>query len=394
MKLASYSRASLLAISTLAAIWAAGCSDDDPEGTAGAGGDSVASGGKSTTGTGGKTTTNGGTVGTAGNTTTSSGGTAPGVGGTNAAGDTGTPGVGGVGGAGVGGAGVGGVGVGGAGVAGAGVGGTVTAGAGGTITATGGTSSGAGTAGNAPGSGGASGAGCGTTPSTVSQTWAFTGPALPTGWKADSGATVTFVTSPAICAAGCAAFAFTMAAGSAWSGAVTLNYQFSALTNLYGATITANVALDVPAANVAGTSLQIFDQGGGNDGTAWGTVADMPQAQRGVTTQLFPVELKPSANASTGHCAATVIKLGLMVQRSATAAAAYSGVLYISDVKITSPGGNTGTGGAAGAAGAAGATSTGAAGDTGTAGAGGTGGTAGAAGSTDVAGNAGTAGAN
>jgi hypothetical protein len=77
----------------------------------------------------------------------------------------------------------------------------------------------------------------------------------------------------------------------------------------------------------------------------------MDAAKRADKTAFHDVVLKPSNNASSGHCASTVRKIGIQVQRNEVAAtAAIPVILYVKNVNITY-GGGVGTGGSTGAGG-------------------------------------------
>lgn len=343
MKLTSYTRVSLLAVSTLAAIWASGCSDDDPDSTAAGGtasdvGGNTGTGGKTSTGTGGKTTTGtGGATATNGG-TTGVGGATPTSGGTTAAGGTTT--------------------------------------AGGT-TSTAGKTSTAGTAG--------AGATCGTTPSTITtQTTSFAtdlgGFTINAASSPNPGKALTQLTDATIgggmCGSGCAVITGTFAAADpTWGNGVIVQKAFSASTNLVGAKIVAQVAIDNP--NNTPIQFKIFAQTGNPD-WVWAEKGTIDTASlslaTGVHTFEYPIVDVPGTGTTKTFCAASVFQYGIQIQTNSTAVTATTAgtvKVYLQSISVVPPGGViVGTGGAAGApnTGTAGSTNVGTAGGGGTAG--------------------------
>lgn len=351
-----------MTLSVVAAIWAAGCSDDDdkiPENCTGGGADNLG-GSKATGGSG--ATANGGTTpqvtgGTANGTTTTSPSTVPQAGSTpNAAGVGNTPTVGGSGTTPVG-------------------GGTSTGGTTGTVT--GGTNGG----GTGPVAGATSTTGvCPTTPGSFTPVNAVfsAGSVLPVEGFKKAGAALNnnpaadaqIVTTPELCNAGCLKMSGTFVSGDgAYSKTVSIERLLAgAEQNLVGAKVVMRIAVDNPS-NIP-IFLGMFAPGG--TPAAWGassglnatTIATNYAVANGFSEFVWNVaDMKDYQQRQ--FCAASATSIGLMLQTQtavpATVTTPVAVNVYIQSIEIrpagyvpTGTGGATGTAGAAGAAGAAG----------------------------------------
>lgn len=390
MKLSGHMRVGILAITALAAAWAAGCSSDEEDEPSGAGGSGASAGRPATGGTANKGGTNAGAgkssggTGVGGNNTP---GGATGVGGSVVAGG-GTPGGGGASGSPNGGA-------------------SPLGGAGGT--ANGGTSQAAGTAGVAgkPSS-------CGTTPASSSvavtySTFGATGAVkINDGGTLNKSATLTQITDATVgggmCSGGCGLLTVPFASGdAAWGNGVVINpAEMATATNLVGAKIVAKIAIDDAATPI---QFKIFAQGAVGTDLVWIEKGSTDYAgyalSGGVRTFEWAIA-DTTTSAGKQVCASAIKQIGMQVQTAAAITAANAGTVkvYIQSISIVPPGGQGGTGGAGGGGGSAGApssTTTSAAG-AGTAGttsvaAGGSGGSAGSPASTTSVEMAGSAGA-
>lgn len=260
---------------------------------------------------------------------------------------------------------------------------TTTGTGGGTTAAAGGTTANGGEV--TAGSAGVAGGGCGTTPSSITTTTTtfaadVGGFTINTANSPNPGKALTQLTDATIgggmCSSGCAVLTGTFAAGDAtWGNGVIAQKAFASATNLVGAKVVVQVAIDNPG----NTPIQfkIFAQTGTPDWVwverATTDVASLSLAS-GVHTFEYPIVDVPGTGTTKTFCAASVYQYGIQIQTSDTAvAAATAGTVkvYLKSVSLVAPGGTiAGTGGAAGApsSGTAGSTNIGTAGGGGTAG--------------------------
>lgn len=335
MKLSGNSRAGLLLVATLGAVWAAACSDDDgPNGINELGGSTYGGGTtKSTSGgssnVGGASVVQGGTIGNGGSTVVNSAGSGatPTSGGTTAV-----------------------------------------------TTITGGSTSVGGTAtAGAPTAGAGGGtAACGTTKGS----FAFLS-ATPTALNgfakfvpssnANPNPVVDTVTSPAICADGCIRVAGTFAAGdAAYKKVVAIQKALTGdYSNLLGAKVVVKMAVEGLTSAVP-IWLSLYSQGTNG---SWGSVGMDNQglaSYNGVFAEYVWDVKDMSDYANKQFCAASTTNIGLMLQTGGSVTAAGTVSIYIKSIEIR-PSGYVPQG-AGGSAGSAGAPSTLTAGNAGTAG--------------------------
>lgn len=229
------------------------------------------------------------------------------------------------------------VGTGGAGTGGAGTGGVV--GTGGRV-GTGGT-----------GTGGTSAAACGTTKSVFAQTLTFTSDYAPLalGPSPPSGASLSHTTTgpasnPTLCAAGCAmlSMAYVKSTGST---AVIAGEVFSTVTNLLGATVTFNIAVDDPGTK-APIQVDLWSGGDASAGWTWGHTTSVSgtgltpyDPANGFTALATTPALADLAASSGTYCAAATFAIGLQLQNTADISTSTAGpvTIYIGSVTITPP---------------------------------------------------------
>ncbi len=238
------------------------------------------------------------------------------------------------------------------GVGGAAVGAGGTAGKGGTSTQTG--------TGGTTTSGGSS---CGTTPSTFSQQLAFpaSSGALQLLTDGSPAATLKFGTSvaspaanPTLCSGNCAALSATFAAsGTPGATDARVVQMFSVNTNLVGATLTASIAVDNPAA--VPVQVQLLTGGDAAVGWAWGNsilLTGATLAPYAVASGFRDVSVLVTDKAK--FCASATYYVALWLDTASTPTTAGTVTVYIKNITITPPGSTGGTGGATGASGATG----------------------------------------
>jgi len=240
------------------------------------------------------------------------------------------------GGAGTGGKGTGGAGTGGKGTGSAGTGGKGTGGS----MATGGT-----------GAGGSHAAGCGTTQSTFAQTLTFSSDFAPLamGVSPPSGASLAHTTTgppsnPTLCAAGCAVLSMAYFKNMGLTS-VTAGEVFSSNTNLLGASLTFNIALDDPGTK-APIQVEVWAGGDAISGWTWGTTTRVSgtglaayDPANGFTALTTVPPLADKTTSGGTYCAAATFAIGVHLQNTADITTSTAGpvTIYIGSVTITPP---------------------------------------------------------
>lgn len=190
--------------------------------------------------------------------------------------------------------------------------------------------------------------GCATIPSTYRQRSIFSENEL-NRWSVNRGASqpgtsFTFTkrgpaSNPSLCAAGCALLAFTIPAGEGWGGGAIVDEWFDTTTNLYGSTIVAQVALELPRAHLP-VNVRLYTQGDELSGYAWGTSASRPTSILSDLSSFHDILLRPVDRRSPRpFCAAAAGAIGIQVQRSRISLVDIPVKLYVNSVEVGSDAG-------------------------------------------------------
>lgn len=187
---------------------------------------------------------------------------------------------------------------------------------------------------------------CATVASTYQETSEFVQSALPLHWgvnrgSSQPGTSLTFTkrgppANPSLCATGCALLAFTIPPGEGWGGGAIVDEWFSASTNLYGATVVAKVAIELPRAHLP-VNVRLYSQGDAASEYAWGTTASRPISMLSDVSRFHEIVLYPSnRGGAKPFCAFATGAIGIQVQRSRSTSFEIPVKLYIKSVVVTS----------------------------------------------------------
>jgi hypothetical protein len=200
------------------------------------------------------------------------------------------------------------------------------------------------------GTGGSTVTGCGTTKSTVSQTFDFATDlqALSLGPNSTSGS-VKHVTAgpsakPSLCSAtsGCAALSVPFSSAAAYAAYALAVENFAPAINLVGSTVTFSLAVDNPAQ--VPIQIQAYAQGDVTATYAWTQPATVGgasllaySAASGFKDLALPVTNYVSTTGK--YCAAVTAAVGIQVQNTAAITSSNAGTVtvYISKITVTPP---------------------------------------------------------
>lgn len=203
----------------------------------------------------------------------------------------------------------------------------------------------------APANGGATGlskgttaAVCGAIPSSYEEHSRFVALSLPRRWGLNTGASQPGATlistkrgpasNPGLCARGCAVLSFTIPAGSGWGGGAIVDEWFATPTNLYGATVRAQVALELARPSLP-VNVRIYTQGDIASNYSWGTTASLATATLADVSSFHEIVLHPvDRRGNNPFCASATGAIGIQVQRSRTTTSGIPVKLYIKSVTI------------------------------------------------------------
>jgi roadblock/LC7 domain-containing protein len=204
------------------------------------------------------------------------------------------------------------------------------------------------------GTGGATISGCGTTKSTVAQTFNFAAGVgtLALGPGSVSGAQVKYATSgpaakPALCSStfGCAALSVPFVSGAAAYTPFAMAVEnFAPAISLVGSTVTFSMAVDNPGTTQVPIQIQAYSQGDATATYAWtkpvtvgGSSLDAYAAATGFKDLTLPVTDYVSTTGK--YCAAVAAAIGIEVMNTAAITSSNAGTvtIYISKITVTPP---------------------------------------------------------